>query len=451
MHGTGPRSVHRRHRSSRLRDRPRPRFRFKDVEHRPSVVQFEHETGTADTAAPDGHVPELVEGGLELELRLSAGPSTDPAPTDAGFEDDPEVRQVEDPGPLRWVVRPVASTGHGVGASEHALPGAQKHQGENRAGNLIPSPPRASARRPRTQLFAEPLRRPLGGDGDRHRCETPYLSSEEPLGPGAVLLPALSKPGAHGPLHPAFRVVQKTLEEIERPVEFARSDPRSQRVRRCASPPEILGAGPAQKFPETLRLGRDRAREGSRGEGVRKGPTGGPVHPPGSEPPGERAVGHRRPREELERDQSLLEPASPAERANERPRLGGGHRLDTTRGRARDPPKGGGPDSEHRHGRTEIGAERLVLGGPTTHPELSQDPTAFRHHPSGWGPPRSYHPTGLSRFCSSSHRLSGAKYSRSAVVSIRRSPVSASSASGHSRLIPISSAVFNRLPAGFEP
>ena len=72
---------------------------------------------------------------------------------------------------------------------------------------------------------------------------------------------------------------------------------------------------------------------------------------------------------------------------------------------------------------------------------------------SRW-PPRStvgYQPVGCPRFSWSSQRWSGAKYSSMPRASIRRSPVTASSASGHSLRAPISSMVPRRSPAGFDP
>ena len=58
-----------------------------------------------------------------------------------------------------------------------------------------------------------------------------------------------------------------------------------------------------------------------------------------------------------------------------------------------------------------------------------------------------HHPTGFPSFCSSSHTLSGAKYSTSAFASISRDPVSCASASGQGLDAPSSSIAFSFSPA----
>src|SRR5262249_25637506 len=62
-----------------------------------------------------------------------------------------------------------------------------------------------------------------------------------------------------------------------------------------------------------------------------------------------------------------------------------------------------------------------------------------------------YQPQRWPLFCSLSQAWSGAKYSRIALASICRVPVSASSASGHGLLAPMESIAHRRLPASLEP
>src|SRR5579864_3860070 len=62
-----------------------------------------------------------------------------------------------------------------------------------------------------------------------------------------------------------------------------------------------------------------------------------------------------------------------------------------------------------------------------------------------------YHPTFIPLFCSSSHFFRGAKYSRIALASAWRWPVTTCIASGQGLLWPISSILLNFAPASFDP
>src|SRR5207247_5098394 len=93
------------------------------------------------------------------------------------------------------------------------------------------------------------------------------------------LLPALAQPRTDGALHPELVVVQEFLEELERFVEFRRSDESVERVRRCASSPDALRAGPSKDVskPDGLLVHHPRDRAG--GKTVAQSPTGRLVDP----------------------------------------------------------------------------------------------------------------------------------------------------------------------------
>ncbi len=450
--GRGPsRSRRRRERPLRLGDRAGPRLRFENVKRRPSVGEFEHEPWPADAAPAHRHILQLVERGIELGLRLSERPSPEPASRHGSLEDDPQRRHIEDTGTFRRAVGPIPASGDRIGAAEHALPVTQEHRGEQGVGNLIPSPPDGPPPARSAELFPEAFRGPFGRDGDRHRREMPNLTTEESFGPRAVLLPTLPQPGAHRPLDPAFGVVPEPSQELERSVELARPDPRSEGVRRGSSAPEVLRAGPSEELREPFGVGRDLGCKRARCKAVREGPAGRGVHPPDPESPRELVVDQRWAAEELDGHFLLFEGSSLPQRSGERSRLRARPRLETEGDRVSDPSEVGDAHPEDGDGGAEILTEERDPGRAGPGPQLSKDPTAFSLDPRGGSSATRYHPTGLVRFCSSSHCWSGAKYSRSPLESIRRSPVSVSSASGHSRLVPISRVAASRRPASLDP
>src|SRR5256712_2667891 len=104
------------------------------------------------------------------------------------------------------------------------------------------------------QLKAECFRSSFGGHRDRHGWQTLLVVAQKSLRPAAIFLPAFAQPGPHRPLHPELLIVQQFLEELERLVEFARPDKTMERIRRCASPPDVLRASPSKEISESRRL-----------------------------------------------------------------------------------------------------------------------------------------------------------------------------------------------------
>src|SRR5208282_150813 len=219
------------------------------------------------------------------------------------------------------------------------------------AGNLIPSPLRRTAAALPSKLLSKALGSSFGRHGERHRGESSDLATEEPFGPGAVLLPAFPYPCADRPLDPPFRVVREAFEQTERPVELAGSHPRSKRIRRGPPAPEVRGFGPREELGEPLgvlgRSGGDRARS----ESVRERPAGGVVHPTGGEVPGGTIVRERPEPEQFESDRLLLEELPFPERFHERSCLRKGPRPDPAGARLGERPQVGDPDAQDGHGR----------------------------------------------------------------------------------------------------
>src|SRR2546426_907231 len=125
---------------------------------------------------------------------------------------------------------------------------------------------------------------PPSASASRSRCRRSGRRSLS-LRPSAIFLPAFAQPGPHRSLHPELLIVQQFLEELERLVEFARPDKLMERIRRCASPPDVLRARPSKEIskPGGLRVRHPRDRAG--GERVTQGPSGCDVDPLLCEPP----------------------------------------------------------------------------------------------------------------------------------------------------------------------
>jgi hypothetical protein len=278
------------------------------------------------------------------------------------------------------------------------------------------------------------------------------MLAKEPFGAPPVLLPALSEPGPYRPLDPELRVAHEPTEQPERTVELTLPNPVVKGVRGGATTPEVRGPRPSKELSEPSGPRRNHPSDRAGREAVRKGPSGRRVDPPVREPKRpvvvRIGVGHQ----ELDRNRSLLERLPVPERPKkcEQPLPGstsqanpsvtgdptqvrGPHPKDGKRG-AEVRPK------EFRRYRVRDGAQcgddAPALGGR----ERRHRPTRDRHQPDG-----------ASGYWRSSHWRSGSKYSRRPRASIRRSPVRASRASGHSRLWPISSIARNLRPASSEP
>src|SRR5947209_19420870 len=104
------------------------------------------------------------------------------------------------------------------------------------------------------QLKAECFRSSFGGHRDRHGWQTLRVGPQKSLRPPAIFLRAFAQPGPHRPLHPELLIVQQFLEELERLVDCARPDKPMERIRRCASPPDVLAASPYNDIPESRGL-----------------------------------------------------------------------------------------------------------------------------------------------------------------------------------------------------
>ena len=72
---------------------------------------------------------------------------------------------------------------------------------------------------------------------------------------------------------------------MERLVEFARPDESVQRVRRCASPPDVLRESPSKDVLESGRLRVHHPRDRAGGETIAQSPSGRGVDPAVGEPP----------------------------------------------------------------------------------------------------------------------------------------------------------------------
>src|SRR5213594_711775 len=91
----------------------------------------------------------------------------------------------------------------------------------------------------------------LGGHRDRHRWQTNRVVPQESLRPSAIFLPAFAQPRPHGSLDPELFIMEQFPEELEWPIEFPRPDKSMERIRRCASPPDVLRTRPAEEISES--------------------------------------------------------------------------------------------------------------------------------------------------------------------------------------------------------
>src|SRR3989454_4026939 len=160
--------------------------------------------------------------------------------------------------------------------------------------SAIPRAPSAQPKRPGPYKLAVPcgirstfsseflpkgLRCAFSCHGDDDPWQPACLLPQERLGALSILLPAIPEPRANRAPDPEFLIVQKFLQELERPIEFARPDESVECVGRCASPPDVLRASPSKDVPEPggVRVHHPRDRAG--GETIAQSPSGRGVDP----------------------------------------------------------------------------------------------------------------------------------------------------------------------------
>src|SRR3989441_13099043 len=135
------------------------------------------------------------------------------------------------------------------------------------------------------EFLPKGLRCAFSCHGDDDPWQPACLLPQESLGAPSILLPALPEPRANRTPDPEFLIVQKFLQELERPIEFARPDESVECVGRCASPPDVLRARPSKDLtkPCGLRVHHPRNRAGS--ETIAQPPSRCGVDPAVREPP----------------------------------------------------------------------------------------------------------------------------------------------------------------------
>src|SRR5881397_1397404 len=136
-----------------------------------------------------------------------------------------------------------------------------------------------------TEFVSEGFRCALRCHGDDDPWQTASVLPEEGLGAPSILLPALAEPCSDRTLDPEFLIVQKFLQELERPIEFARPDESVECVRRCASPPDVLRASPSKGVSESRGFRVQHPCDRAGGETVAQSPSGRGVDPAVREPP----------------------------------------------------------------------------------------------------------------------------------------------------------------------
>src|SRR5438128_9480411 len=166
--------------------------------------------------------------------------------------------------------------------------------------SAIPRAPSAQPKRPGPYKLAVPcgirstfsseflprgLRCAFGCHGDDDPRQPAHVLPQESLGAPSILLPALPEPRANRAPDPEFLIVQKFLQELEGPIEFARPNESVECVGRCATPPDVLRASPSKDVSESggLRVHHPRDRAG--GETIAQSPSGRGVDPAVREPP----------------------------------------------------------------------------------------------------------------------------------------------------------------------
>src|SRR5438093_1982638 len=136
-----------------------------------------------------------------------------------------------------------------------------------------------------TEFVSEGFRCAFRCHGGDDPWQTARMLPQEGLGAPSILLPALSEPRADRTLDPEFLIVQKFLQELERPIEFARPDESVEGVHRCASPPDVLGASPSKGVSESRGFREQHPGDRAGGETIAQSPSGRGVDPAVREPP----------------------------------------------------------------------------------------------------------------------------------------------------------------------
>src|SRR2546425_2417627 len=135
------------------------------------------------------------------------------------------------------------------------------------------------------EFLSEGFRCAFRCHGDDDPWQAACVFPQEGLSAPSILLPALPEPRTNRTLDPEFLIIQKFLQELEGPIEFARPDESVECVGRCASPPGVLGAGPSKDVLESGRLRVHHPRDRAGGETIAQSPSGRGVDPAVREPP----------------------------------------------------------------------------------------------------------------------------------------------------------------------
>src|SRR2546426_1666481 len=172
------------------------------------------------------------------------------------------------------------------------------------------------------EFLPKGLRCAFSCHGDDDPWQPACLLPQESLGAPSILLPALPEPRANRTPDPEFLIVQKFLQELERPIEFARPDESVECVGRCASPPDVLRASPSKDLSESGSLRAHHPRDRAGGKAVAQSPSGRGVDPAVREFPRVVVENLFVPAEEENPQRLLFEGGAGPERAGEGVHLG---------------------------------------------------------------------------------------------------------------------------------
>src|SRR3989442_10655830 len=207
------------------------------------------------------------------------------------------------------------------------------------------------------EFLSEGFRCAFRCHGDDDPWQAACVFPQEGLSAPSILLPALPEPRTNRTLDPEFLIVQKFLQELERPIEFAGPNESVECVGRCASTPDVLRASPSKDVSEPggLRVHHPRDRAG--GETIAQSPSSRGVDPAVREFPRAFVENLFVPAEEENRQRLLFVHRAGPDRFGEAVHLCGAQGRIVLRECREDSAHPRHAEAEDRHRRTDIRLE----------------------------------------------------------------------------------------------